>query len=418
MIPKLLVILLASVAGGAVALSVAYQLGHLEWTADGSRETYSSNGDKNGRTTESGETAAGDRVGAPGHLEPAGGVVSINGLPGDRLEKLNVEQGKDVKKGDVLAVLESRRLRQAEYDLAKTQFDEGVDRKKAEEEYAVALRDEAELAQQQVELEQHDRDAQREKIDTLTLQQRSASEDLARLKKLRQGGNREIVADQTYEHQRLLVQKADSELAAAKDQLKKLEDSMKLAKEQADAKLRTANASKRRIPSIVQLDSLSKSVELAQRRLDMTEIKAPSKGRIEKILLREGETISQQPILQMADTETMVAVAEVYEGNALSIHVGDPASIESRALPGLLRGKVTYVGTMVARSTAAPLVPGAAPADKRAVQVRVELDRSGVADKLINLQVTVYIIPGKEARPSDGKTASGGASVADRPSSR
>ena len=334
-----------------------------------------------------------DRITALARLEPEGGVINISGTPGDRLAELKVHRGAQVKKGEVLAVLESRSLRQAELELSQAQLESAQKRGAAEEKYAAALRREAELAHKQASLERLSVEAQQEKIAGLKVSVQSAEDDLSRLQALRSSASSsetEIISEQQLEHQRALAEKARRDLASAQAELKKLQQSIELSEQQASAKVNTAEANEARIPSTLELDSLRKSVELAQRRLELTVLHAPNDGEILKVMLSEGETIAQQPILQMADTRRMVAVAEIYENDALHVKLGSPAEVQCEALHAPLKGKVVYVGSMVLKNSVTSLNPTAS-ADLRVVEARILLDPDPDAQRLINLQVTVKI---------------------------
>jgi HlyD family secretion protein len=334
-----------------------------------------------------------DQVTALARLEPEDGVIDISGTPGDRLSELKVRVGDSVKQGDTLAVLESHGLRQAELELAEAQLQGAEKRGTAEEAYAAAVRHEAELARKQVELERLEIDAQNEKIAGLKISLSAAQDDLARLEGLRTSASSsetDIVSDQQLEHQKAVTEKAKRDLSSAESQLKKLRDSIDLSEQQAEAKVKTAEANEARIPSTLELDSLRKSVELARRRLELTTIRAPSDGEILKVALSQGETIAQQPILEMADTSRMVAVAEIYEDDALHVKTGVSARVESEALEKPIQGTVTYIGSMVSKNTVMSLTPTAS-ADLRIVEARIRLEPSPEARRLINLQVTVSI---------------------------
>jgi HlyD family secretion protein len=389
-------------AGGVVSLLAARHLGYLKG-AEPDKPT----APVLGTAGEEDENPAEEetKVTASGRIRPKDGVINISGVPGDRLLKLEkvAKEGHPVKKGTLLAELESSYLRKAEHELAKTQLDEAKARKRAEEDYAAALLNEADLAKEQVELETHDRDAQEKKIDLLAAQEKSAKDDLDRLAAIRASDSDEIVSKQTYEHQSVLLEKAQDELAAARAQLTKLNGSISLGARQAQAKRETADASKARVPSIVQLDSLEKNVELAEKRLEMTQIKAPADGTILKVFLSQGETIAQQPILQMADTSEMIVVAEIPEEQAHSVKREYQASITAKALKAQgineLRGVVDYVGTIVARNPVAPSSP-TAPVDKHVVETLIKLNEEDVkkAAGLIELEVLVTIhLPKAEA---------------------
>lgn len=352
------------------------------------------NGSDNARGTRSSGIDERNRITALARLEPENGVVEINGTPGDRLKELKVKLGDRVARGDELAVLESRTLREGELELAETQLSEAEKRQVAEEGYANAMQAEAELAQEQARLQELDAKAQAEKIAGLSAAYQASFEDLQRLEGVRRTSEKipgaSIVSDQQLAHQRVATDKARNELAAGQDEYKKLRQSIDLSHREAEAKLRTAAANRARIPSMVQVDSLKKQVELSRRRLELTILRAPCDGEILKIMMSEGETLAQQPILQMADTSHMIAIAEIYEDDALRIKLGESASVESTALDRPLSGHVAHVGTMVAKNTVVGLSPTAST-DLRVVEARIALDPSNEARRLINLQVTAYL---------------------------
>lgn len=325
-------------------------------------------------------------VTALGRLEPAGGVVQISGMVGDRLAELHVALGDEVVQDQPIAKLGSHELRHGELLLAQSQLKEARQRKEAEEKHAAALMKEADLALAMIKLQQLDIESQQEKIGLLKSTLSAAERNLARQKAL----SDEIVSAQEREQLELSVEQARAELTAAEKLLIKLQDSYELSLAQAEAKRETAEASRQRIPSLVQLDSLQKSVDLAQTRLEMTVIRTPSKGRILEIYSRAGETLGPQPILAMADTSRMAAVAEVYEDQALRVRPKQTAWIESSALGPRLRGDVVHVGTLVGKNQVVSLAPTAST-DLRVVEVRILLDPNEVAEQLINLQVTVEI---------------------------
>src|SRR5262245_19516863 len=62
---------------------------------------------------------------ALGRLQPSGSVINVVAQPGDRIEKLFVNQGDPVKAGDKLVKLASFDDRTAELKLAKDQLEDG-----------------------------------------------------------------------------------------------------------------------------------------------------------------------------------------------------------------------------------------------------------------------------------------------------
>jgi HlyD family secretion protein len=414
---NLLVIVVAVVAGGALALVAEREFGLLKPARQSSQTSAGGSADRQGASG----AAVPSTVVAPGRIKPAGAVRGISGLPGDRLLTLNVEEGKYVTAGQALAVLESSELRQAELNLATTQLAEAKARQAEEEKHAAALLAEARLAQEQVELEARDVDAQRIKIAVLDEQKRAAEDDLRRHDELRKSGDREIVPDQLYANKKLLLTKAQGELDAAEALLTKLEATTSLAVRQAEAKIATAQAARSRIPSLVQIKSLEKSVALAETRLKLTNITAPCDGRILRIHVHEGETLSQQSILELADTHEMSVVAEIPEEQASLVKPNDRAAITAKALRGRkLGGQVQYVGTIVARNPVTPMSP-TVPADKHVVEATIKLDAADVelAASLIDLEVTVTIPAQAETSSAQGAAGTHGRqAVAHRPTSR
>ena len=128
--------------------------------------------------------------------------------------------------------------------------------------------------------------------------------------------------------------------------------------------------------------SLKKSLELSGERLWQTVIRSPVGGKVLKVLAREGELVGAAPVFQVADTSSMVAIAEVYETDVKAVRdwfrsgKRVEAEVEIR-FPGggatKFRGQVTQVADLVAKNTAAALDPRQ-EVDRRVVEVRIKLD--------------------------------------------
>jgi HlyD family secretion protein len=131
---------------------------------------------------------------------------------------------------------------------------------------------------------------------------------------------------------------------------------------------------------------------LAQAKLDRTIIRAPSDGRILKIITQAGEAIGEAGILDMGDTRQMYAVAEVYETDVNLVKVGQPATITSRngAFDQPLTGTVADIGWQIFKNNVLDDDP-AANADSRVVEAKIRLHNSEPVEALTNLQVDVRI---------------------------
>jgi len=148
--------------------------------------------------------------------------------------------------------------------------------------------------------------------------------------------------------------------------------------------------------SAQQLERQQLLVEQAKAKLERSLIAAPTDGTVLRTFVNPGETIGSEPVLQIANLEHMVVVAEVNEEDVQHIEIGHPVVVRSRAFPKPidkegLKGKVDKVGQIIASPAIQSFNP-MAKADRHVVEVRVTLDPESTAQaaKLINLEVDVW----------------------------
>ena len=155
-----------------------------------------------------------------------------------------------------------------------------------------------------------------------------------------------------------------------------------------------AKATLERTRKEVPLGSLKRQRDVAARRLDQTFLKAPSKGKVLKILARPGELVAApQPVLQMADLSRMAVLAEVYETDIHKVYEGQVALITSKVENvRKMTGKVAAVGSMIGKNRVFDADP-LTDVDRRVIEVKIMLDEPGPAAGLINLQVNVDFQP-------------------------
>jgi HlyD family secretion protein len=345
----------------------------------------------------SGAAAGADRGPvALGRLEPAGKVIDLNALPGDRLDSLAVEENADVRKNDPLAYLDSRSLRELEFQAVRSQRLEAESRRVAEEKLADARVAAAKAALNQANNYESDLKVEESKIAVLRM-----NRDLARVtqRRLKELASTDIVSPQEREEQDIAVAKAEAEVHAAELALEKGRQAGKLGVAAAEADLEAALAGKKQVLSTIVVDSLKKREELAQAQWDRTVIRAPCDATVLKVFLRPGEAIGPTPLLQLADRRRMVALAEVYEADVKRIRLDQKAKVLSKAFPSPydesgLSGTVKRIGKTIVRPELRSLDP-LAQADRHVIEVRVELDESDskVAADFIHLQVEVQFAP-------------------------
>ena len=140
-------------------------------------------------------------------------------------------------------------------------------------------------------------------------------------------------------------------------------------------------------------------VVVAQAHLDRVQaearrsyIHAPFDGRVLDIIVRPGELIREEGILEMGRVGSMFAIAEVYETDIRWVRAGQSATVSSAALAGDLTGTVRRIRQKVHKQDELGTDP-AARKDARIIEVEIELEDSGPASGLTNLQVDVVIHP-------------------------
>jgi len=139
---------------------------------------------------------------------------------------------------------------------------------------------------------------------------------------------------------------------------------------------------------------------LTEQRLNRTILRAPVQGKVLRILTREGEQVGTHPVLQLADTRSMVVVAEVYETDVAAVrgwYAAQPvrATAKARFAHGkgrLFHGTVEQVSDVVLRNSVFSLDPRR-NVDRRVVEVRIRLDKEDCVEAahFINMQVEVTI---------------------------
>ena len=331
-------------------------------------------------------------VAALGRLEPSGGVRQIGAQPGDRLGQVLVRVGEKVTAGAELAYLDSRSLIEAERDLAQSQLNDARQKLDAEKIVSATTVATAELGLDETKLQQRDIANQEARVGLAQANLELIQKEIARL----DGLSAELVPPQELDQKRLLERQAREELNVAKTMLDKLKAGTSLAQRAAQGKLDAARANAKLLEAGGGIGSLEQTLRLAQARLDRTIVRAPLAGEILDILTQPGEMISQRPILQMADLSQMQVVAEVYETDIGQVRLGQRAVATSRALGEPLQGSVVEIGALVSQNEVQSLT-ASTPTAQRVIKVRIQLDESAKASRLINLQVDVQFLGGQQA---------------------
>ena len=134
--------------------------------------------------------------------------------------------------------------------------------------------------------------------------------------------------------------------------------------------------------------------DLARARSDLARaaVLAPVSGVILDVLARAGERPPAVGIMEMGDTDQMMAEVEVYQDRIGAVAEGQPVELVAVAIGQTLQGRVQSIGLTVGRQG---LVSDdtAANTDARVITVMVELDAksSVIAARFTNLEVIARI---------------------------
>ncbi|MBP5974352.1 ABC exporter membrane fusion protein [Brasilonema sp. CT11] len=372
------------------------------------------------------------KVTALGRLEPEAEVIKLSAplaLDGDRITQLLVKEGEQVKAGQVIAILDSRdklqdSLKQAQEQVnvaqAKlTQVKAGAKSGEIVAQKATIERLQAQLqgdrlfqqetiARLQAQWE-GDRTAQEATIRKIQAELSNAQAEYQRYQQLYKEG---AISSSLFDSKRLSLETAQQQLNEAKAILNRINATgskqvreAKVALQRINAtgvkQIREADATLNKIVEVrpvdvqaaqAEVDNAVAAVKRAQTELKQAYIKAPTAGQILKIHTRVGEKMSDSGILDLAQTNQMVAVAEVYQSDIGKVKTGQKAIVTGQAFNTELRGVVSLVGLQVNQQKVFSNQPGE-NLDKRVIEVKVRLtpeDSKRVAG-LTNLQVQTQI---------------------------
>lgn len=355
------------------------------------------------------EETAGDRqpaeptrIQALGRVLPRDGkFVGLVGPPGERVgEYLNAaldKAGAAVKQGDELVRLSGHKLAAAQVGQLEKQI------KRAEKTHKAAI----DAANAQVSLAQtqvneysnalNDKDSPQNMLQRQTvaaLQKKIAFAE-REVRRLQQGG----VPAQQIAQQRFQLSAARNELAATRLQQQEAENRLRSKLDVARQESVVAQKNLARLEAEDPVATLEDQLETAKLKLAELTLKAPIAGVTLEKNLATGEAIGREPILVIADTDTMMVRAEVYEtqlpwlrkwGEGTKVEITSP--VFERAGAPKVTGTVKRIGRQIGRNEVFPVNP-AEDLDRRVAEAWVVIDPEfhDLAAKYLRLQVTVTI---------------------------
>lgn len=358
-------------------------------------------------------------VTALGRIEPQGEVIRLAATPdlgGAKIAQLIVKQGDRVTKGQIIALLDNQKRAAAAVELARQ------DVKVAEADLAIVkagakqgdidaqtasvkrtqaqlqgeiVANNAEVARLQAQL-QREREQNQAEIERATAQLGNADSEFQRYAKLAMDG---VISESELDSRRLTSETAQKRLAAVKANNNKTIDTLTESIKQAQAvakqnintlqqQINEAEATLNSVAEVRDVDVIKAQAEVdralaalkqAQEDLELTKVKVPADGQIIKINAYPGELVSQdEGVVEFAQTEQMLVVAEVYETDISKVKLGQPVTItsEAGAFAGKIKGTVSQIGLKIGTQEVLDTDP-AADVDSRVVEVKVKLDPAG-----------------------------------------
>jgi HlyD family secretion protein len=336
------------------------------------------------------------QVTALGRLEPATEVIRVSvpqTLDSDRVANLLVQQGDRVKAGQVIAILNA-------HDRLQTALQETQERVyittarlikiKAGVQSGALLSQQATIARFQAE-QQGELATQAATIARWQSEVRNAQVEYSRYRQLHQEG---AIAASTLDAKRLTLETTESQLNEA------IATKQRIATT-SQAQIREARANYDQVAEVRPIDvqiaqaevnEAIAAVKRAEAELAEATVRAPIAGRILKIHTRAGEKIDTNGIVELGQTDQMVAIAEVYQTDIGKVQIGQQATLTSPTLAKEVQGTVVQIGSQVNRQTVISQQPGE-NLDRRVIEVKILLTptSSKQVENLTNLQLQIAI---------------------------
>ncbi|MFC1941081.1 efflux RND transporter periplasmic adaptor subunit [Chloroflexota bacterium] len=297
-------------------------------------------------------------VGGSGNVEVANEIKLTFGVAG-RIDKIYIDEGDEVKEGEVLATLETDALELAltQAQVAKTQAQVAVTQAQVAVTQAQVAVTQAEIDVGNAEIARYqavvfqwpDVEVAQADVDKFTYYVEYVHERLA------------DAPDDEKAHWLRLVAVAEEDLISAQDELNVLlsgtpPDEIVIKRQEVEVAHQSLELSQQSLELSQQslelyqqsLQAAQQSVEVAQKQLDEATISAPFDGVVAKVAIDEKDTVlATTTIIHLIDPSSMELEVEVDEIDIPDVKLMQRAIIEVDALPSLpLEGEVSSISLL------------------------------------------------------------------------
>jgi len=171
------------------------------------------------------------------------------------------------------------------------------------------------------------------------------------------------------------------------------EEEAESAKGEAEAKAASCNAGRTAVRAAdANIEVARANQKRVEAEFQRAYLYSPIAGRVLEINAKPGELIGHDGVLELGNVSRMYAIAEIYETDIRHVRIGQKATISSAAIEKPLDGTVKFIRQKVEKQDEIGTDP-AARKDARIIEVKILLDDSGPVAGLTNLQVEVVIKP-------------------------
>lgn len=300
-------------------------------------------------------------IGCLGSIEPRDGVTQVTAPyfqgRSQRVVDLKVRRGDHVRKGQLLAVLDSKQQLESAARLASARVDLAQSR----------------LNQVKAGANPADIDAQKALIAEIQTSLDNSRAVYRRFELLRQKTD---VSAAELDARRLVVETNEHKLKEAQARLESISMVRPSNIDVAQSELTVATAERDRVA----LD------------LQTAMVYSPASGTVLNIHAYPGEEAGPRGLLELAKTDAMYIEAEVYESDIARVRSGQRATATSDLFSGSTTGVVETVGSTISKASVLPGDP-VAFADARVFKVWIKLNEPERVAGLIHGKVNVVIQP-------------------------
>jgi HlyD family secretion protein len=379
------------------------------------------------------QAPAAKTVTALGRVEPKGEIIKLaapSSVEGARIDQLLVKEGDRLRKGQIIAILDSRDRLQAALDEANGQISiaqaklaqvqagakQGEIRAQQSTVARIKAQGAGDLAAQQQSIErlrvqlEGEAAAQQATLQRLQASSANAQAELDRYQALYTAGG---VSQSMRDSKRLALDTAQQQVKEAKANLVRIQATSDRQISEAKivfnriqttgrSQVSEAKSTLDQIAEVRPVDVQAAQAEVARAiaaarqakvKLDQTYIRAPLDSTVLDIGTRAGELASTtNGIVELGQTEQMYVIAEVYESDVGKVKLGQLVKVTAEPISSTLMGTVERVGAKVQRQQVVNTDPSA-NIDARIVEVHIKLnpEASPKAALFTNLQVKAVI---------------------------